>query len=198
MFIYDPKHIKTSRSQKKKTIFLDMDGVLCFFIKSVCDLFGVDLEDKKNRNKIKDGEKLKDILRIDDQTFWKKIDNQKYSFWENMEPLPWAKDLYDLAKQYDFAFLTSPGKCPFAASGKCVWIKKNFGDDAIEDLVIARNKWRCANNQTILVDDQSDNIDDFIKQEGGGFLWPQELRIIDEDVKIDDVMDDLKEYIDSF
>lgn len=138
-------------------IFFDLDGVLANFHKGGCQLLGIP-EDESF------------IKRPD---FWNKVDED---FWINLELMPDAQQLVDLALGYtspeNIGILTSPARNPRNLSGKAFWVQKHF-PDLYENLLVGRQKHFCAKPGNILIDDWEINIDLFDLHGGKGILVPR-------------------------
>lgn len=200
MIIKDPNQIKIARGKKNKkkeglVILCDLDGVMCFWEKAAAETLGIDLEDEKIREEIKNGRRMESYVG-GDSAMWSKIDKEGEKWWEDIEMFPWGKDLYEMLKSKSdyFCFLTSPSNSPICAAGKTKWLTKHFGDD-FKDFLIGRNKEYCASSRSLLVDDAKNKIKKFRDFGGHAFHWPSALRILDEEIKIEDVMKDLEDYI---
>ena len=113
-----------------------------------------------------------------------------------MEKLPWADDLIDMLKKEskDLFFLSSPSKSPICYSGKTKWILKNY-PKMDRDVFLGCKKHFVANSNVLLIDDTEKKVKKFREYGGHAFLWPQSLSIIDGDLKIEDVFQDLRDYI---
>ena len=89
------------------SIYCDMDQVLCNFMKSADKAVGGSFvtHDKDDR--------------------WKKI-NQTKGFWENLEWMPGAKNLYKKIIKYDAHILSAYStKDANSRKGKYSWLRKN-------------------------------------------------------------------------
>jgi len=176
-------------------IFVDCDGVVADWMKAACETCGLDPEkDPKLRAMLKSGMSLEDTGYIGDREMWDKINACGPDWWENLEPLPWAKELYErMNKLGDFCFLTSASKhiatAPDGACGKIRWIYKHFNTYSY---LIGYHKWFCAAPNTLLVDDSEKKIDKFDEHGGHVFRWPVSYTILDGDVKIEDVFQQLE------
>ena len=86
------------------SIYCDMDQVLCNFMKAADKAVGGS------------------FVTFDKDERWKKI-NQTKGFWENLEWMPGAKNLYKKIIKYDAHILSAySGKDPSSKSGKMKWL----------------------------------------------------------------------------
>jgi 5'(3')-deoxyribonucleotidase len=192
--------LSSSKKKNKKTegliCWLDMDGVVAFWEKSAAESLGVDLNNKEIREKIKNGQDMNTFTNSSDDQMWEIINKGGQEWWRDIELLPWSHELVEKLKEITdhFCFLTSPSNNPVCAAGKIEFLKKHFGDD-FKDFMIGRNKELCASSRSILIDDNKKKVDKFRKFGGHAFLWPNPLTLIDEDQKVDDVIEELIKYI---
>lgn len=156
-------------------ILLDMDGVLCDFVGAACELF------RKNTSYVyanwKPGnyDVSKEIETTEDE-LWKRVNEAGEPFWENIDPYPWAKEMYDwLTMQDDVVILTSPTFDPACHSGKVKWLYKFTGNDKFRNYLIGPKKEACASPSNLLIDDSDKNIAAFTKKcpEAKTLLFPQ-------------------------
>lgn len=176
-------------------VAVDLDGVLAYWEKAAAETCGVDYKDEKIRQQMKDGKRMETFVGGDPK-MWKMIDAEGEAWWENMEKMPWADDLVDLLKKEtkDFFFLSSPSKSPICYSGKIKWVLKNYPKED-RSLFLGCKKHLVANPNVLLVDDTDRKVKEFREYGGHAFKWPCCLSIIDGDIKIEDVLQDLKDYI---
>ena len=186
---------KKNSKGKGLRLAVDLDGVLAYWEKSAAETCGVDYEDEKIREEIKNGKRMEEFVGGDDK-MWPMIDKEGEEWWEDMEKTPWADDLVALLKKEskDFFFLSSPSKHPICYSGKIKWVLKNYPKED-RSLFLGCKKHLVANSNVLLVDDTDKKIKKFREYGGHAFKWPCSLSIIDGDVKIEDVLQDLKDYI---
>ena len=86
-------------------ILLDMDGVLTDFEGGVARLFDVQLPDPAERI----GQPVHELLGVTKGQLWGRIDQAGLSFWQELEPLPWAQDLITLCRRSaELVICTSP------------------------------------------------------------------------------------------
>lgn len=162
----------------KKTILLDMDGVIMDWNSQVLKELGLD-KDQKIRQRMFNGENLEDIV----EDFDSKMDFRNESFWSEIKPFFWAQDLYSsLEKEGKIYVLTSPGKfskrganfLKASISGKLTTLEKYFPQARP---IFGNEKYLCANKNSILIDDHIGKIKPFYEKGGNTFLWPHEYRV---------------------
>lgn len=111
-----------------------------------------------------------------EEELWKKVSEVGESYWTNIEPYPWAKEMYDwLTMQGDVVILTSPTIDPSCHSGKVKWLYKFTGDDKFRNYLIGNRKEACASPSNLLIDDSEKNIGKFKKAcpDAKTILFPQ-------------------------
>ena len=148
-------------------MFLDLDGVLCNFVKQSQIVHGkLDVPATK-WNYFED-------WGINVEQFWSKIDSTA-DFWESLEPYPWMNALMGLVSSYDenFYILTAPHNHPNSYSGKCRWISCVLGLDPTQKAIFTHAKHLVADPNRILIDDNPRNIEDWQNSGGYGILFPQ-------------------------
>jgi len=177
-------------------IFIDMDGVISFWFKDACKLCDIDLNDKQIRDKCKNGIRLEDLGIVTDEDMWKKISDAGTDFWANLELFPWSKELIKrMEKLGDVFFLTSPGSCITSASGKMKWIRKHFGNEYVEKIIMTKHKYMCAAPNRILIDDVKEKVEKFREFGGHALVWPDFLYFLDGEKDVNRVMDKLEKKI---
>jgi len=190
------KIIMANKEKKNSLrIAIDLDGVVAYWEKAAAETCGVDCEDEKIREKLKNGKGMEEFVGGDPK-MWGMIDKEGEEWWENIEKLPWADDLINLLKKEtkDLFFLSSPSKSPVCYSGKIKWVLKNY-PKMDRDLFLGCKKHMFAHSNTLLIDDTEKKIKEFREYGGHAFKWPCPLSLIDGDINIDDTMKELKDYI---
>ena len=189
------KIIMANKKKDKLRISLDLDGVMVYWEKAAAEICGIDYEDDKIREELKNGKRLEKFVGGDEK-MWPMIDKKGESWWEDLEKLPWADDLIKMLKKEtkDLFFLSSPSKSPICYSGKIKWVLKNY-PDMDRSVFLGCKKHLLANPNILLVDDTVKKVKEFRKYGGHAFLWPHPISIIDGDLKIEDILEDLKNYI---
>lgn len=164
---------------KFQTLYLDMDGVLCdFHLDAVrahlraglripkLDHYGTPLE--LQMEYLRDiwlhyapGKSLQKWVlpqRSDESDedwmarFWKPIATAAF-VWENLEPYPWYKSMWELCNDYaDYVeIVTTPGPIAACYAGKRKWIDKYLGPNT--PAWLGSRKWALSRPGTLLIDD---------------------------------------------
>jgi len=173
MKIQGPDKILFAKKEKEEIrILIDINGVLADFDKASCEVCDIDINSEEVRKHLRSGGRIDKF--INDDKMWDKIRAKGVSFWEDLELLPWAKELYNALKTKSemVAFLSSPSDNSDCAAGKVKWIKKHFDT---KSFIITPQKHFCATPNSILIDDTQKKIDEFSKYGGKTFLWPNPL-----------------------
>ena len=150
------------------TILLDLDGVLCQFVKGVCDLYSLDY-DQIMRDWKPGVWDIFSQIDVDKNKFWRRINA---NFWKNLIPYKEAYKLIDLCKQLtDNVYIcSSPGTCIPAYEGKILWLERYL--PGIE-FVLTQHKELLARSKTILIDDNSKTNGKFLQNGGMIVEYPR-------------------------
>lgn len=152
---------------KKKNILLDMDGVLSNFLLGALNVLNKRLDKNFTEEEyVSDngGWDIYDFYGVSRAYFWDAIESEP-DFWLNLEPLPWAKELYEwLCELGDVTIVTSPSLDPDCARQKLEWLNKYLGITSGQ-VFIGGRKYLMA-GQGFLIDDSVDQIRKF--EESGG------------------------------
>lgn len=153
-------------------IFLDVDGVLADWTAGVCRLARKDPEEVYAN--WQPGEAIHDQLGITKSQMWRAIETSGERFWANLDPLPWARDLWALCNEYaPTTILTSPSLDPACLAGKLRWLNYHLGDGkAFRDYLIGPNKYVVAGPGKLLIDDHARNCDKFVEAGGASIVFP--------------------------
>lgn len=89
--------------------------------------------------------------------------------WSESRRAPWCGWLIDECRKYtdDICVLTAPTRCPECAAGKVEWLNRNLPG---MPYVIARQKFRLARPDAILIDDAEHNLNAWT---GPSICFPQ-------------------------
>lgn len=114
-------------------------------------------------------------LAVRDQELWGKIEDTP-KFWEHLAPLPWAKELFDLARSLtdDWWVVTSPSRCPACIPGKRAWCAQHLDPDVNwhRRMVPTGEKWLMAKPGVWLIDDSDDQCRKFLNEMGNALTFP--------------------------
>ena len=157
---------------KIETIFLDMDGVCCNFVKGTCAVLGFDYNEVLNNWPLGTYD-YSTVMNIGPKEMWEKIDSRGKLFWRELQEYSWFEDLYDALKEIaPVYFLTSPAWNPDCAEGKLHWLQDRFGED-FRDYVLTHHKFLLSKKRSILIDDSPAQCDKFTGGDGRAILFPQ-------------------------
>jgi hypothetical protein len=140
---------------KINKIFLDMDGVITDFDRRFREL-GVGGPENYEK-------------KFGEQKFWNLINAEGIKFWSEM---PWTKDgkvLWNYLKDKNVSILSAPSENPDSKNGKRIWVKKELGNIPVI-LRQAEEKKKLACPDCLLIDDKTDNINQWVS--AGGFGIP--------------------------
>lgn len=152
-------------------IYVDMDGVLCNFLKGVALASGVELREHKDWEKHKD-------------KYWRAVQRLGIRFWENLEWMPHGKELWALVEKHNPRILSAfPQKeklRPAATYGKQLWLQKNINDSVSSKALICRvqEKQDYAKPGDILIDDNEKTIHQWNAKGGIGILYTDSGQMI--------------------
>lgn len=151
-------------------IYLDMDGVLTNFEKAFRD-FG------KEQTKGLLPKEYEDKYGTD--AFWKLIYSGGLEFWSEMFWIEDSKKLWNYVKKFKPTILTTPANSNFSKKGKEIWIKRELGKDV--PFIFAKDKWKYADMNSILIDDYEKKIREWVNiGDGIGILFKSADRVIEE------------------
>lgn len=154
-----------------RTIFLDIDGVLADFAGGVCNLYGID-RDLAYESWPEGTYDVCDALGIDTEEMWMRIDARGVRFWEQLQPYPWAHEVFATCHEHGrVVLLTSPSYHWTSAAGKVAWIQRHLGPN-FRDYLIGPPKHACAHDRAVLVDDSESNVRAFTQHGGQGITFP--------------------------
>lgn len=147
-------------------ILLDLDGVLVDFNSGALKAH--------NRSETHDDIKTWNFYEewgITAKEFWEPL--KGHGFWENLEPYPWAAELYKSLREIgDVTICTSPNADEACIVGKYRWGQKHLGLKT-KDFMVGPKKFLMANPDTFLVDDYIENVRKFHDHGGWGILFDQ-------------------------
>jgi 5'(3')-deoxyribonucleotidase len=150
-------------------ILLDMDGVIANFHLSALKAF--------NQERLLEswpiGEwSVAKVLGITDEQFVDQI-NLIHDFWFHIEPYVWMQELIELVQSFsDFTITThTTGFDPDALAQKVAWLQKYIRPN-FSTYMMGPQKYLMANQQTVLIDDNETNVEQFELAGGHALLFP--------------------------
>lgn len=162
-------------------VLLDMDGVVADFVAGAKSVHYGKIPQSLYHDPADCGDKGWDILKHFDGTpeeFWSPFG---YNFWKSLPPMPDAFAIYDTIERYvhkdNICFLTSPCRTEGCYEGKREWAHKHFpGVPILFSTSVPGGsppKQFVADHNSILIDDHSLNVRNWIDYDGIGFLYPR-------------------------
>lgn len=150
--------------------FIDMDGVLADFLG---DAFRLHNHSNPYNSGLVGEVDLVTYLGLRDRDqFFKDMD---FEFWANLPTTAYCHDIisaiYSKIDRRDTAILSSPAKHPNCIAGKLEWINRHVPFYS-NRYVFAHNKYFCAGEHKMLIDDFERNVVEFIEAGGEAFLLP--------------------------
>jgi len=171
-------------------ILLDMDGVLADFVQGTCDLHNLPNPYEKEENLGKYN--LEELLGISRTQMFT---GMKYEFWRHLKKLPEADQLVEfLIDTYgvnNICICSKPSNNTACPEGKKEWIQKYY--PMFKNVMFTNAKHFCANNRSILVDDHTQNVGDFLSHGGNAVLVPRPWNLLHKHKNVlDEVITSLK------
>lgn len=148
-------------------ILLDLDGVVRDWCQGVREKFNMDF------NPTYYGE-IEDILKRDGLSVSEFWEAQDRDFWLGLKMYPWANELIEFLESVsnNVCILTAPTLNNAGYNQE--WIKINLPKFFnSKKYLIGPAKYYCADKYSILIDDKTENITQFIEYGGYGLLFPQ-------------------------
>lgn len=169
MFVGNPENL---------VILLDADGVLFDFDTGSARVHGVRpkmLQDHRTPGVWDTKEPLGTLVLgrpFSTEEFWRPITSQKEEFWENLDPLPWWKELIQLVEKYttNWHIVSAPSRCPTSYNGKVRAFKRLFGQD-FDRFLLTPHKELLARPNSLLIDDRESNVEKFVLAGGLGLTF---------------------------
>lgn len=195
------------------TVYVDMDEVFVDFVGGALKAHNISKEElraARNNYMETEGEfcwSLQTLLGMTEQEFWKPVNAQGIGFWENLEPLPWCKTLFNLLNERlpdNWYVATSPGcsfyegyylsiHCESSYAGKIRWMAKHFGH-SFNKYIITPHKSLLARPGAVLIDDRPVSCTKFeiANEDAAAVVFPTEAATDDLDLVANPLRD---EYI---
>ena len=157
-----------------KTIYLDIDGVLANFVEGSIREHMMDdfftWQEATHWDYF-----LDEPWNMTREQFFKGLDCVE--FWESLPLHDGANGLVALLRSYansaDLVICTTlPKESRHAATGKLLWLEKHFGFNS-NQVIFTKDKWRLANEDSILIDDNEENTRLFLQHGGSTVTVPR-------------------------
>lgn len=135
-----------------------MDGVISDFDRQFVSMFKI----SPNKYKSINGK----------EKFWKIITSKGIKYWSDMPAMKNYQKLISILNTTNIPIeiLSAPSKDPASKQGKIEWLKKH-GITYKQNFVPAIEKQNYATPNSLLIDDNEDNINQFISKGGFGILY---------------------------
>jgi 5'(3')-deoxyribonucleotidase len=152
---------------EKPRIYIDMDSVLCDFVKSFKEKVGISPEEYEATN--------------GKNAFWDIIESWGEDFWETLPWMPDGKELWNYVSKYN-PIILSAAMAGYQRRGKSKWLQKEIGysDTPIVNpsnwkgqskVIFHKDKWRfILEKNEILIDDTESKIEPWHDNGGIGIL----------------------------
>lgn len=165
------KLIELYEQKEKRTIYIDLDGVLANFDQSVKNYTGKYPHEQK------------------EDDLWKAV-QEVPNFYRHLDKMTDADNFFERIKSitkkydYDLKILTAiPRKStmPSAGDDKKGWVKEHFGNIDVILGPYSKDKWKHATKNDILIDDRKSNIDEWVnKGNAYGILYKNAKQATDQ------------------
>lgn len=164
---------------QNKLIYLDMDGVCANFVRGVGILYkrpALDLEYRTLSKRLGYEEppwNFFPMITKDEATAWKRIAEEGWEFWRNLEETDEYTELLEMLRGYEIVFVSHPTRSADSIKGKLLWLQDRFTDVFSNYFLGGWNKASLAGSGGILIDDNQDNVDKYIAAGGMAILFPR-------------------------
>lgn len=154
-------------------VFIDVDGVLANFLGGVHKALGVPYSYVQYPYDKAKWHMLTDIPGVD--KFTKVDDLCNKQFWSNLAWMHDGEDILDaIQKKFiETYLLTTPMPNPGSGTGKLWWIKQQVPKLYKKTILSYAPKSLLAGPDTLLIDDNDENIAEFVAAGGHGILVPR-------------------------
>ena len=167
-------------------IYLDMDGVIADFVGGLEKEFNMKVSDNYSWD-------IHNDFGMKKEEFWRRIDTVE--FWGNLEMIKGSFEFYQKLKKFCSVYIcTKPTNSPNCFYGKAIWLKNHFGGNFSNYIFIAK-KDLLAHGGAVLIDDHSENIDNFRKFGGHGILVDRLDRDPNPQIKQAEIVEKVKELM---
>lgn len=153
-----------------------MDGVIVDFIGGIYKEFGctaVNPGSKQTSWEDLASGLVAEGVSVTNADIYSRLELVGPSFWAKLRWYPWGTRLYSLCCAFgETTFLTQPTSHWSSAAGKIQWIQKHLGHGRDTHYSLTPEKWRLANEHTLLIDDNRETCEKFVARGGHAYCWP--------------------------
>lgn len=127
-------------NRQSPQLFLDLDGVFADFDSLVKANWGWDRDPMRDT--------------IPNDVFWNTLRTYKGRLFQDLKPMPYAKDLWEALSHYKPVILTGVARSILGCvEDKLAWVAKYVDPDVPVICATSRNKWKYAKPGDVLLDD---------------------------------------------
>lgn len=154
-------------------ILLDMDGVIADFCTHAILTFGKDPSEVYRQWRPGHYE-IHEVLGLPSADFfWSQVNRYGHEWWSSIPHYSWASELWNVLEAIaPITILTSPSRNPNAAKGKVRWLL-NWKGSTFRSYMIGPQKYLCARQGALLVDDTESKVKKFTIHGGHAILFPR-------------------------
>jgi hypothetical protein len=160
-------------------VYLDMDGVICDFVKGLHNVLDLPYDKKDYPYKLGDYDIFSEIERISGIPKVKQYKVlQDIDFWENIDKTPETDRLMNILenqimKDNVFILSTVPSSWSYAATGKYKWVSKNLKGYTPRIILSPLSKSFFAREDIMLIDDSDENYKKYTELGYKAYLVPR-------------------------
>lgn len=170
---------------KPINVYFDLDGVLINFDNGIADLVDSYVKDKIKLKLLttddynllidlsikikKEGVEYIDLSYRPIKELMRRLIANNDDWWSSLDWMPYGKEAWQKAKKYNPIILSSPLRKTNSLVGKMEWIKKNLGKHVV--FLLEDNKEELASKYSVLVDNNRETINKFIRNGGRGIFY---------------------------
>jgi 5'(3')-deoxyribonucleotidase len=155
-------------------IFVDMDGILSNFVGGVAELYDMTSEELEYKLWEAKTYHIHEVLGITEPELWDEIEDAGVDFWLSLDRYDEAKKLlWELHKLDHKVYIASdPGDWAYSLQGKVNWLRDNT-HARFNNYCFTKHKHLLADEDSILIDDNLNNLADFNRAGGYAIRYPR-------------------------
>lgn len=162
---------------RPERVYVDMDGVLCCYTRGVLRLFGVA---DSLAHEVRGWGGIPDVINAGRRAYREvshrdietAVRDAGHQFWAELPVLESGLHLIGVLEEneIDYMLLTTPAGGE-SAMGKFQWVTRHLPHMA-DKIILTPQKWQCAGEGRLLVDDKAQNCTEWVEAGGEALLWP--------------------------